>query len=158
MTHKSALQQQQEDWQADFKSKTLSDKGREIYRCGTCNKSFYKQKVGIRCAVLHREGDCCHYGEIEVINPAKQEAPTKQGEDITQKAHDFAVKKHGKTLDDSGLPYINHPITVASLIRMVSNDENLISAAYLHDTIEDTETTYDELVREFNQDIADLVM
>jgi GTP pyrophosphokinase len=78
--------------------------------------------------------------------------------DIIKKAKEFATKKHKGQLDDSDLPYINHPIMVASIISMVSMDKNLIAAAYLHDIIEDTQTTYEELIKEFNQDVADLVM
>jgi (p)ppGpp synthase/HD superfamily hydrolase len=44
-------------------------------------------------------------------------------------------------------------------LRVVApEDENLIAAGYLHDTIEDTETTYAELVEAFNRDVADLIM
>ena len=43
-------------------------------------------------------------------------------------------------------------------LQRVSNDPNLLAAAYLHDVVEDCGVTYEDLVREFNQDIADLVM
>lgn len=74
------------------------------------------------------------------------------------KAVQFAKRKHGNQLDDDGKLYINHPITVCNLVQIVApEDINLMCAAVLHDTIEDTDTTYEELVQEFNQDIADLV-
>lgn len=48
---------------------------------------------------------------------------------------------------------------VAELLKIVApDDENLIAAGYLHDTIEDTDPTYEELVDAFNLDVADLVM
>lgn len=71
----------------------------------------------------------------------------------------FASFKHQGQVDDSGNDYIYHPIQVANIIRMVTaSDNNLIAAALLHDTIEDTNTTYEELVETFNKDVADLVM
>lgn len=56
-------------------------------------------------------------------------------------------------------PYINHLTEVASLVASATGGEdvNLIAAAYLHDTLEDTATTFDELVEQFNDDIARLV-
>jgi (p)ppGpp synthase/HD superfamily hydrolase len=78
--------------------------------------------------------------------------------DIIEKAIQFATEKHEGQLDDEGLLAINHPIQTAILISLVAiDDHNLIAAAYLHDTLEDTNTTYDELVKEFGTDIADLV-
>ena len=76
---------------------------------------------------------------------------------IIEKALDFATKKHEGQTDKSGQPYILHPVAVASILGTISEDENLVAAAFLHDTLEDTNTTYDELVSEFNEDIANLV-
>lgn len=79
--------------------------------------------------------------------------------EIIAKAILFAQKKHGNTLDDDGRVFFwAHPNQVARILSQVTDDENLIAAGYLHDTIEDTDTTYEELVKEFNQDVADLVM
>jgi (p)ppGpp synthase/HD superfamily hydrolase len=77
-----------------------------------------------------------------------------------QKAIVFASKKHVDQKRDDGDPFILHPMRVAGIVNMVvgNDDDNLVAAAWLHDTVEDTETTYEELIREFNQDIADLVM
>lgn len=78
--------------------------------------------------------------------------------DLIQKAWNFALKKHEGQLDDTGAPYFKHPAQVYDiLIEVVPSDHNLLAAALLHDTLEDTETTYEELVKEFNQDVADLV-
>lgn len=80
--------------------------------------------------------------------------------DLVRRAAAFARAKHGDTIDDSGeLVFHAHLEKVAELLRVVApEDANLIAAGYLHDTIEDTETTYDELVEAFNRDVADLVM
>lgn len=77
---------------------------------------------------------------------------------LITKAINFASTKHAGQLDDDGRPYIDHPIMVADLIRLIApNDEVLIAAAYLHDVLEDTDATYHELVMRFGKEVADLV-
>ena len=77
---------------------------------------------------------------------------------LLEKATVFAMMKHeGQTRKGSLVPYIVHPIEVASVVQTMTKDENVIAAALLHDTLEDTETTYEELVYNFGEVIADLV-
>jgi (p)ppGpp synthase/HD superfamily hydrolase len=80
--------------------------------------------------------------------------------DVVQRAAAFARAKHGDTLDDDGKLFFEaHLAKVADLLRVVTpDDHNLIAAGYLHDTLEDTDTTYEELVEEFGRDVADLVL
>ena len=71
----------------------------------------------------------------------------------------FAREKHKDQLDDNGLSYFHTHINImGNAIGYITDDPEIIAATYLHDTIEDTDTTYDELVRVFNKRIADLVM
>lgn len=78
---------------------------------------------------------------------------------MIKKAMKFAKEKHAGQKDDCGLDYFeSHILQVFSLISIVTEDENIICASILHDTIEDSDTTYEELISEFNQEIADLVM
>lgn len=78
---------------------------------------------------------------------------------FVDKALEFASIKHNGQLDDQGRPYFfAHIIQVHSLLADVTDDDDILCAGILHDVIEDTNTTYDELVREFNKEIADLVM
>lgn len=71
----------------------------------------------------------------------------------------FARKKHAGQYDDNGESYFeSHIWQVYRIISEVTNDEDVICAAFLHDTIEDTNTTYEELVNEFSKRVADLVM
>ena len=72
-------------------------------------------------------------------------------------AYMFALKKHGTQLRESGEPYITHPINVAQILIELNLDEEAIVAAILHDTLEDTATTYDELCQKFGNKIAYLV-
>jgi len=80
---------------------------------------------------------------------------------IVHKAAIFAAEAHGTQLrDDEHTPFVTHPMLVARILDEATenNDPNLLAAAWLHDTIEDCGVTYEELVQEFNQDVADLVM
>ena len=78
------------------------------------------------------------------------------------KAAKFAAEKHKnqRRKNESATPYINHPIDVAELLIRVGNvqDESLIIAALLHDTIEDTDTTKEELEANFGRDVLSLVL
>lgn len=74
----------------------------------------------------------------------------------------FAADKHRsqRRKDHESSPYINHPIALANLLANEGGveDERVLLAAVLHDTIEDTETTEQELVRLFGKEVADIVM
>lgn len=75
-------------------------------------------------------------------------------------ALEFAAEKHrGQVRKDAeGTPYIQHPIALASLLWEAGiHDAEVLAAAILHDTIEDTGTTHDELEKRFNRSVADLV-
>ena len=77
---------------------------------------------------------------------------------VIDKARDFAKLKHKGQTDDHGLDYFtSHLEQVVALVKLITNDEEMIATAYLHDTIEDTKTTYQELIKEFGIDIAGLV-
>jgi guanosine-3',5'-bis(diphosphate) 3'-pyrophosphohydrolase len=81
---------------------------------------------------------------------------------VLVKAVDFAAFKHRnqRRKDADASPYINHPIALANLLCNEAGiaDPATLCAALLHDTIEDTETTADELMREFGKAIASVVM
>jgi len=74
----------------------------------------------------------------------------------------FAADKHRsqRRKDHEASPYINHPIALANVLANEAGveDERVLMAAVLHDTIEDTETTEQELLRLFGKEVADIVM
>lgn len=74
----------------------------------------------------------------------------------------FAADKHKnqRRKDAEASPYINHPIALANLLLNEAGveDQRVLIAAVLHDTIEDTDTTEQELVRHFGKDVADIVL
>ena len=77
------------------------------------------------------------------------------------KAISFAAEKHRhqKRKDSEGTPYINHPIKVAlTLADGGEFDTSLLVAAVLHDTIEDTQTTAEEIQQEFGQEVVAIVL
>ena len=82
---------------------------------------------------------------------------------ITNKALEFAREKHKGQMRKNNTPveYITHPINVANLVKKYANNaeniDDLVSSAYLHDTLEDTNTTYEELICNFGNIISNLV-
>jgi guanosine-3',5'-bis(diphosphate) 3'-pyrophosphohydrolase len=80
-------------------------------------------------------------------------------EDSAQALH-YATKAHEGQFRSDGSPYIKHPERVAEFVRKFKKSKNLdalISAAFLHDTIEDTDTTHEDLEKMFGGLIASLV-
>ena len=73
------------------------------------------------------------------------------------KAYNFAKKSHGEQLRKSGEPYIIHPLQVAYILAELGLDDNTICAALLHDVVEDTEITHQNLINEFNLEVAEMV-
>ena len=77
--------------------------------------------------------------------------------DLIQKALQFATEKH-KDQTYNGSEYIEHPKQTAQILEaLMPEDTNLIAAGFLHDVLEDTPTSKEELEKEFNPDIANLV-
>ena len=73
------------------------------------------------------------------------------------KAYNFAIKAHANQKRDSGDPYSIHPIAVANILTDLKLDSATITTGLLHDTIEDTHTTYEVIKKEFGEEVADLV-
>lgn len=77
---------------------------------------------------------------------------------IIKDAKEYAIKKHGETKKlYNGKPFFVHPEFVAKILFLMTEDDNLICAGYLHDLIEDTDVTYEQLKEKFGEDIANLV-
>lgn len=77
---------------------------------------------------------------------------------MIRRAAEFAEKVHeGKVRKGTGIPYIVHPFEAAVIVSGMTKDPEVISAALLHDVIEDTGVTYEELKEKFGKRVADLV-
>lgn len=78
-------------------------------------------------------------------------------EPMVKKAIDFAIKYHGSQKRASGDPYYYHPLEVAEIVSEMRLDSDSIVTAILHDTLEDTDLTIEEIEKHFSPEIAKLV-
>jgi GTP diphosphokinase / guanosine-3',5'-bis(diphosphate) 3'-diphosphatase len=78
-------------------------------------------------------------------------------EDLLNRAYVYAMKAHGNQTRASGEAYFNHPLEVAAILTEMKLDDATIAAALLHDTVEDTEATHQEIEEKFGKEIAALV-
>ena len=97
--------------------------------------------------------------EIITIDILKNKVNTYMKKDwpIIFKAYSYALKFHAGQKRESGNDYITHPLAVAYYLSLMHADANTISAALLHDVIEDTKATYEDVKAEFGDEIAFLV-
>ncbi|CAB3410699.1 unnamed protein product [Caenorhabditis bovis] len=97
--------------------------------------------------------------------PKKPEKPLKEATELTDwnlvmKAAEFAARRHRhQKRKDNATPYINHPLGVAYILTNEAKvyDPITLAAAMLHDVVEDTKTTIEEIVENFGQEVADVV-
>ena len=94
---------------------------------------------------------------IENIIKIQKSNYYKSNSKLIRKAYDFAKKMHGDQLRKSGEPYLIHPLNVAYILANLEMDDETVCAALLHDVVEDTSVTNDDLVYEFGSSIADMV-
>lgn len=76
---------------------------------------------------------------------------------LIEKAYNFAIKSHGNQLRKSGEPYIIHPLHTAIILADLELDKETIMAGVLHDVIEDTSVTREEMIKEFGEEVTDIV-
>ncbi|MGN0702321.1 MAG: RelA/SpoT family protein [Lentihominibacter sp.] len=77
--------------------------------------------------------------------------------DFIGKAYDVANEMHAGQIRKSGEPYLVHPVCVAEILAELGMDEETIAAGLLHDVIEDTSYTKEDMIREFGEEVAALV-
>ncbi len=87
---------------------------------------------------------------VRLYNPEADEA-------LINRAYVFSMQKHGTQKRASGDPYYSHPIEVAGILTGLRLDDETIVTGMLHDTIEDTLTTHEEIASKFGESIARLV-
>ena len=92
----------------------------------------------------------------DVISKRKQHS-RRVDTKLIMKAYNLANEKHKDQKRSSGEPYIIHPLNVAYILADIGLDESTISAALLHDVVEDTDVTDEQLRKEFGNEIADMV-
>ncbi len=94
--------------------------------------------------------------QFELVDRVRAYDPTVD-EALLNKAYVFSVKAHGEQTRHSGDPYYAHPIEVAGILADLHLDVATVCTALLHDVLEDTDTTYEQLADIFTPEIADLV-
>ncbi|MEJ7926316.1 bifunctional (p)ppGpp synthetase/guanosine-3',5'-bis(diphosphate) 3'-pyrophosphohydrolase [Sphingobium sp. AN641] len=94
--------------------------------------------------------------QYELVERVKRYDP-QADEAMINRAYVFSVQKHGGQKRASGDPYFSHPIEVAGILTDLYLDDHTIVTALLHDTIEDTLVTYEEIEAAFGSDVARLV-
>src|SRR5215472_14914633 len=94
--------------------------------------------------------------QTELIDRVKAYHPDAD-EALLNKAYVYAMTAHGKQFRASGDPYFAHPLEVAGILTELKLDVPTIVTALLHDTIEDTPVTYEDVSEKFGKEIADLV-
>lgn len=92
----------------------------------------------------------------DLLEKLKAQDPSTD-ENLVSKAYDFCMKAHGAQLRASGDPYYTHPLAVAQILTDLRMDHQSVITGFLHDTIEDTLVSCDEIKEQFGTDIANLV-
>lgn len=94
--------------------------------------------------------------QFELVERVKSYDPGAD-EDLLNRAYVFSMKAHGSQARASGDPYFSHPLGVAEILTRLKLDSASIATGLLHDTVEDTEATLDQLQSMFGGEIAQLV-
>lgn len=92
----------------------------------------------------------------QVIDRTKQYLNDENVE-LVKRAYEFAKYAHRDQFRKSGEPYIIHPVQVAGILADLEMDPSTVAAGFLHDVVEDTPVTLDDLRKTFNDEIAMLV-
>ena len=92
---------------------------------------------------------------LELID--KQPGAESYDKDLITRAFWRCVEAHGEQKRASGEPFYMHPIAVSKIVITLGMDSESVAAALLHDVVEDTESTYDDIKREFGKNVAELV-
>jgi len=94
--------------------------------------------------------------QYELVERVRSYDPVAD-EALLNRAYVFTVKAHGAQLRHSGDPYFSHPVEVAGILTELKLDTATIVTALLHDVIEDTTSTFEEIEDLFGRDVAQLV-
>ncbi len=94
--------------------------------------------------------------QFELVELVKSYDPNAD-EDALNRAYVYSMKAHGAQLRASGDPYFSHPVQVAGILAQMKLDSASIVTGLLHDTVEDTVATLDDIERRFGPEIARLV-
>ncbi|MEA2856437.1 MAG: diphosphokinase / guanosine-3,5-bis(diphosphate) 3-diphosphatase, partial [Methylobacteriaceae bacterium] len=94
--------------------------------------------------------------QYELVERVRKYNPAAD-EELLNRAYVYAMRAHGAQKRASGDPYLTHPLEVAAILTDLRLDDATIVAAVLHDTIEDTASTREEIDQSFGPEIGRLV-
>ena len=94
--------------------------------------------------------------QYELVERVKAYDPDAD-EALLNRAYVYTVQKHGSQKRASGDTYFSHPVEVAGLMTDLKLDQDTVVTALLHDTVEDTLATIDDIEKNFGPDVARLV-
>ena len=106
---------------------------------------------------MSRFSNVAHYQDFTELESILSTTNNNYNMEKIRSAYAFAEKCHGDQRRVSGIPYILHPTSVACIVAELGMDTDTICGALLHDVVEDTEVTLDEIKRRFGGDIAKLI-
>ena len=92
----------------------------------------------------------------DILNKQKENYPNADTE-LIRRAYEYAKENHGDQCRKSGEPYMIHPMNVAYILAQLELDDETLCAALLHDVVEDTPKTHEDLVKDFGTTIAEMV-
>ena len=93
----------------------------------------------------------------DVLNAARLYIKNDKNLMLIEKSYELAKTQHEGQFRKSGDPYIQHPLEVAYMLATLKVSPQTIAAGFLHDVLEDTEISKDRIIKEFGQDVADIV-
>lgn len=94
---------------------------------------------------------------VELVVRRTKENDATASKDLIMKAYETAAKLHEGSKRKNGDPFIEHPVSVAEIVANNGGDQTMVVSALLHDTVEDTDYTLEQLAVSFGQDVADIV-
>ncbi|WP_375490348.1 RelA/SpoT family protein, partial [uncultured Jatrophihabitans sp.] len=115
----------------------------------------YRDRIARRIVTSTRQSEV--QPVLEPLLAIHRRAHPKADAKLLQHGYDVAEKSHRGQLRKSGDPYITHPLAVATILAELGMDTTTLIAALLHDTVEDTGITREDVSREFGETVAHLV-
>ncbi|MEE1281968.1 MAG: HD domain-containing protein, partial [Acutalibacteraceae bacterium] len=98
-----------------------------------------------------------HYQDFDELIRMISESGKEYDLDLIHKAYELANEAHGDQRRVSGVPYILHPTSVACILVELGMDTETVVAALLHDVVEDTDITIEDIIRDYGKEIAHLI-
>ena len=98
-----------------------------------------------------------HYQDFDELIRMISESGKEYDLDLIHKAYELANEAHGDQRRVSGVPYILHPTSVACILVELGMDTETVVAALLHDVVEDTDVTIEDIIKDYGKEIAHLI-